>query len=126
MPPYTIADPYPSSPWVGLAYIIGCIALGLVFYGLQSNRPSWYGGVEIFVAIVVFFLAFYPSSIGITEKDTPWFAPYVFRGYGIIAGVYLFVRGMGNIYESLSQKWQSRWDCIFRRWKVSSPPAVPR
>ena len=115
MPPFTVADPYPSSPCVGLAYIVGCIVLGLLFYGLQRKRPGWYGAIEILAALVVFFLAFYPASIGITEKNTPWFAPYVFRGYGMIAGIYLFVRGMGNIYDSLSAKWRAKWDCIFRR-----------
>jgi hypothetical protein len=115
MPPYIIADPYPSSPWVGLAYIVGCILLGVCFYWLQRKHPGWYGISEVVVAVIVIYLAFYPPSVSAVAKDTPWLAHYVFRVYGIIAGIYLFVRGMGNIYESLSEKWPARWDCIFPR-----------
>jgi hypothetical protein len=40
MPPYTLVDPYPSSPILGITYILLCILFGFIFLACDVIIPD--------------------------------------------------------------------------------------
>jgi hypothetical protein len=76
--------------------------------------PTLYGACEIIVAFVVIYLAFKPPyTVLVTEEGYSPIGIEVQHYYGILASIYIFVRGMDNIRAGLPITRRPRWDKIF-------------
>jgi hypothetical protein len=89
--------------------------VGLFFYWLRRNFQRFYGICELIAAGIVFFLTLYPSgfSYSVIGVDAPVISSWLSNFYGILAGVYIFVRGMDNIYHGLDLTRRVKFDCLF-------------
>jgi hypothetical protein len=105
---------YELDPLVATLCFIGLIIIGLFFYWLRRNFQCAYGICELIVALTVFYLVLYPASYAITNGDVLFISMWLGRFYGILIGVYLFVRGMDNVSNG-SSRMRSRFDCIFAK-----------
>jgi hypothetical protein len=94
--------------------IIVTIAIALGFYVLRCRRQLVYGVFEIIVAFAVVYLAYKPPYTFIIAGPASPFGEQLQHYYGIIGGVYLFVRGMDNIGTGLPSGGRARWDRVFR------------
>jgi hypothetical protein len=99
------------------------IVVGLLLYTLRCRAQFWYGVCEIVVAVVVIYLVLRPAY------DFPIFGGYspfgmeLQKSYGILAGLYIFVRGMDNIRNGMPFSWRASWDRVFGGIS-SQPPAA--
>jgi hypothetical protein len=105
----------PLNPLLGFIYFIVVIIGGLCFYWLRRNCQWFYGICEIIAAGFVFYLTLYPSgfSFSVINVDVPVVSRWLSYFYGILAGIYIFVRGMSNIYEGASPRVRAIFDCLF-------------
>lgn len=97
-----------------MVYIAVTIVVALFFYMLRCRRQLWYGVCEIIVAFVVIYLAFKPpyTALALAQGYSP-IGIQVQHYYGLLAGIYIFVRGMDNIRAGLPVTCRTRWDNIF-------------
>jgi hypothetical protein len=98
--------------WV---YIVLMVIFGLFLYVIRCRLQMWYGFLEIIVALVVIYLAF-NSPIDYLETGIGYSPTGVLlqHFYGVLAGLYIFVRGMDNIRSGLSAHLRTQWDAVFR------------
>jgi hypothetical protein len=110
---------YDTPPWYfGTILIVGLIILGFIFFWIRSNYRRIYGLCEIVAAVVVFVLVIYPQTLKLTIiaplPDVPPSLPrWLNIFYGILAGVYVFVRGMDNMFGSYPSAWPGTWRDLF-------------
>jgi hypothetical protein len=91
------------------------VFFGIVMYLIRCRAQLVYGIVEVVAALVVVYLAFRPpySVLVIEQGYSPW-GVQLQHYYGLLAGVYIFVRGMDNIGSALPRQLRVRWDRLFR------------
>jgi hypothetical protein len=100
---------------LGTAYIFLTIIGAIFFYWLRCVQPLVYGLIEIAIACIVICIIFYPPDIYIVIEEPSAYGQVFRRAAGIVAGIYIFVRGMDNIERGLPLRWQSIWHNIFHR-----------
>src|SRR6266446_523992 len=97
-----------------IPYIAATLVAALLLYVLRCRRQIWYGACEIVVAVVVIYLAFNPPhNFMMTNQGYSYVGERLEKFYGILAGIYIFVRGMDNICNGLPVTARARWDRVF-------------
>jgi len=98
-----------------MAYIgvLMTIAAGLFFYRLRCRKRLWYGLVELAVAFVIIYLAFNPPDTVLVEEKVSWLGMNLRMIVGLLAGIYVMVRGLDNIEQGLSLERRVPWDRLF-------------
>jgi hypothetical protein len=101
-----------------LWYVCLLIIAGLGFYWIRCKSQWFYGICELISATIVFYLTVRPpvfsfSPVHGTGMDIPVISPWLSYFFGILAGVYLFVRGMDNIHQDASQRVRHIFDRLF-------------
>jgi hypothetical protein len=96
---------------------VGTIALGFFFYALRIRRRLAYGLLEVLAAVLVIYFVFFPienSYLMIAEADISPIERLLSMSAGMLAGVYILVRGLDNIDQDLPAGWRFVWDRVFR------------
>jgi hypothetical protein len=91
------------------------IAAGVVFYGIRCRKPFWYGCAEALVGIAVIYIVLYPVETNyllIAEASTGSDV-LLSKAVGILAGVYILVRGLDNMSRELPTRWVPWWGRLF-------------
>lgn len=97
-----------------MSYIILSIVGAVLLYRLRRQKQFWYGAFEILVAFVVIYLAIKPPIMALTLDQGYSYLGYQLQQiYAVLAGVYIFVRGMDNIGNDLPDTWKARWNKVF-------------
>jgi uncharacterized membrane protein YfcA len=105
-----LGAPYQSRVPVELAVVLISLVMGNVLYAFRYRWPRVYGTLEIVVALAsalaVAHQLYYPN-----EPLSPYFAPTLIE----LAALYIFVRGMDNIYRSFTPKSrrQQAWEKLY-------------
>jgi hypothetical protein len=92
------------------------IASGIFFYRLRCRKPFIYGCVEISVGIVVIYFTLYPVETNylLLVAGEPGLAQtFLPRLVGILAGIYIIVRGLDNMSRALPSHWAPWWTRLF-------------
>jgi drug/metabolite transporter (DMT)-like permease len=100
------------SVMAALGFLFTVLA-GLVFYRLRCRHQFWYGVLEIVVGIVIIFLTWFPQTTVLIVAEPSFFGYLLSKGTGILAGVYILVRGLDNMERGLPQDRRSTWQRIF-------------
>jgi hypothetical protein len=91
------------------------IAAGIVFYSIRCRKPFWYGCAEALVGIAVIYIVLYPVATNyllISEASTGGDV-LLSKATGILAGVYVLVRGLDNMNRDLPIRWMPWWRHLF-------------
>jgi hypothetical protein len=108
--------PSEISYWIGIAAVLFTIIVGLLLYALRSWQPFYYGVLEVIAALFTVYFSVAPAkqSAGtVCNAHVLWGLGCDFQSsLGILAGIYIFVRGMDNIGRQLPN-WLPHW---MRRW----------
>jgi hypothetical protein len=95
--------------------IVIAIVAGFAFYALRCRQRLCYGVLELMVSLVIFYLTFHPPYINLVV-DKPTFSSWLLsQGVGLLAGVYVMVRGLANIEKGLPPQLRVSWDRVFYR-----------
>jgi hypothetical protein len=89
------------------------ITAGLFFYWLRCQFRFWYGVIEIAVALGVIYMTFVPQTDYLLLGVPPTSHFLFTKGAGILAGIYILVRGMDNMDQDLPPNWRRIWDKAF-------------
>ena len=92
-----------------IGIIIGCFVL----YKLRCSKPFWYGVIEVVVAVATIILTIWPVSVSsgtviIGSRNIFGVVVELQKYLGILAGIYIFVRGMDNMSKELP-RWMRKW-----------------
>jgi hypothetical protein len=113
--PFIIEYDLPSPGKIAIVSILA-IAAALSFYRLRCRHRFVYGACEVIASMLWVFLLLFPRSTMSTDVGhMPFFVPPLYKAYGFLAGIYIFVRGMDNMHCGLtSETGRKRWDRLFR------------
>lgn len=89
------------------------IAAGLFFYWLRCKAQFWYGLCEIVVAVIVIYVTFVPAATVLAADDTSFSGQLMSNAVGILAGIYILVRGMDNMDKDLPPNCRRIWNRLF-------------
>jgi hypothetical protein len=100
---------------MGVFYMVLTIGAGVFFYWMRCRRPLWYGLCEIAVSIGVIYLTFYPGTTYLVMEEQPPLVGSTLEWIvGVLAGIYILVRGLDNLERGLPRAYQSIWNRVFR------------
>lgn len=100
-----------------IAGIIIAVFVALFFFGLRARHQFWYGLIEIIAAVAGMYFVFFPLQTSYLRSVSPGPSmPEIVmaKSVGLLAAIYIFVRGMDNMDKNLPVSWRRRWDRIFR------------
>jgi hypothetical protein len=89
--------------------IVITIVLGIAFYIMRCRWQLIYGIIEILVSLVVIFLTFYPPTTYLVVAEFSWQGWFLSKSVGVLAGIYVMVRGLDNIEKGLSPARKAKW-----------------
>jgi hypothetical protein len=89
--------------------IVITIVLGISFYIMRFRWQLAYGIFEILVSLVVIFLTFYPQTNYLLLAEFSWQGWFLSKGVGVLAGIYVMVRGLDNIEKGLPPARKAKW-----------------
>jgi hypothetical protein len=92
------------------------IAAGVLFYGIRCRKPFWYGCAEALVGISVIFIVLYPVETNyllLAAGEPSGSQVWISKATGILAGVYVLVRGLDNMSRELPPRWVPIWRYLF-------------
>ena len=75
------------------AYVLTTL-LGVCFYVVRCRWQLVYGALEIFAALVIIFVTFYPQTNHLLLAEASWQSWFLRTGVGALAGMYVMVRGL--------------------------------
>jgi hypothetical protein len=113
--------------------MIVAVLAGFVFFGFRCRLRFWYGLAEVMAALIVLYFQFFPVdrhilSAGGAPQPTA-LEELLSMLVGLLAGMYILVRGLDNIDHSLPERWRSAWQRVFygRAAKITTTnnPAEP-
>jgi hypothetical protein len=101
--------PYQNRFTVELLVVLVSLAIGNLLYAFRYRWPALYGTIEIVVALA--------SALAVAHQLytegplSPYFAPTLVE----LAALYIFVRGMDNIYRSFTprSRRQQAWEKLY-------------
>jgi hypothetical protein len=98
---------YANDIAVQIVVVIGTLFMGNVLYAFRCRKPSWYGGVELFFALAT--ALFVANQIYYNLQTVN---PYFVALFSWSAALYVYVRGMDNIYKSFKKgsAWKPKWE----------------
>jgi hypothetical protein len=105
----TTGIPYQGRFTIELLVVLTSLGIGNLLYAFRYRWPALYGTIEIVVALAsVLAIAHQLYS---NEPMSPYFAPTLVE----LAALYIFVRGMDNIYRSFTPKSrrQQAWEKLY-------------
>jgi hypothetical protein len=89
--------------------IVITIFLGIFFYVMRCRWQLAYGVFEVLVSLVVISLTFYPPTTYLVVAEFSWQGWFLSKSVGVLAGIYVMVRGLDNIEKGLPPAWQDKW-----------------
>jgi hypothetical protein len=113
IPEFVVWHPGPAYPFVVFISVACCIGLGLFFYRLRGTRPATYGCVEVAVGVLVLIFTFIPTSHALWVQAPTSVESGATKAIGVMAGIYIIVRGLDNIDRGLPRGWRPHWDRLF-------------
>jgi hypothetical protein len=91
--------------WLGVAGTLGAIVVGLLLFTLRCWQPFYYGALEIIAALFTIYFSIVPAKqaiMTVCNGSVFWGVGCYFQSSLIIlAGIYIFVRGMDNMGRQL-------------------------
>jgi hypothetical protein len=96
-----------------VASLIGCVGAAILLYWLRDRCRLVYGMLEITVGVIgvsILLRPLGPGDIAIITTRTEQL-----KWAAVIAGIYIMIRGMDNVYHGLSAQWRRRWDWVFHK-----------
>jgi multisubunit Na+/H+ antiporter MnhB subunit len=101
---------------VGTFIYFGAMAfmVGALLYGMRLMRRRSYGVLEICAGTVTVVFALFEASQSATANSTLADLLVYSTLLKIAGGLYIIVRGLDNIGESLSEPYKSRWKGYFK------------
>src|SRR5258707_14217404 len=97
--------------------IAATILVGLCFFSLRCRAPFWYGMFEVLVSMAVIWFVFFPVSTSYLRLIAPGPGPFetaFANSVGLLAGIYILVRGLDNMDRDLPSLWRPLSDKLFR------------
>jgi hypothetical protein len=76
-----------------------------------------YGLIEIIVSIAVISFVFFPVTSSNLRPIAPGLSALeiaLANSVGLLAGIYVLVRGLDNVDRGLPERWRPVWDKVFR------------
>jgi hypothetical protein len=101
-----------------LIIFFASIAAGLVFYSIRCRKPFWYGTAEAVVGLAVIYIVLYPvetNDLLLVAGEPGLKEVWLSKAIGLLAGVYVMVRGLDNMSRDLPPPWMPWWDRLFPR-----------
>jgi hypothetical protein len=102
---------------LAIALPIAAVAASLFLYRLRGIHPFWYGFIEIAVGLIVLIFTFVPTTHYLASDSQTFFEWGVTKLIGVMAGVYIIIRGLDNMDRDLPASWRPVWDRIFPKQK---------
>ncbi len=99
-----------------LIIFFAAVAAGFVFYRFRCRKPFWYGCAEALVGIAVIYIVLYPVETNylLLEAGEPGASEvWLSKATGILAGIYVLVRGLDNMSRELPPRWVPSWKRLF-------------
>lgn len=100
-----------------LGAVVGTVIVGLLLYSWRSRSRFWYGVAEVIAALFVVVLTMNPEwhsyTVLTTDDIPPAMGSWLSWVFGQLAGLYVFVRGMDNIGNGLSEAQRAPWRRLF-------------
>ena len=101
-----------SIPLIAIA-----VALSVGLYRLRGIQPFWYGCIEIGVGLVVLIFTFVPTTHYLAFDGQTFLELGAAKLIGVMAGIYIIVRGLDNVDRGLPPRWRHHWDRAFPKQK---------
>jgi hypothetical protein len=101
---------------MNLIMLFVAIAAGVVFYSVRCRKPFWYGCAEALVGIAVICIVLYPVETNylLLEAGEPSGTEvWISKATGVLAGIYVLVRGLDNMSRDLPPRWVPWWRRFF-------------
>jgi hypothetical protein len=119
--------PVEVSHWLGIVAVLFTIVVGLLLYAIRSWKPLYYGMLEVIASLFTVYFGVVPAKqpgvATVCNGGVLWGLGCDFQSSLIIlAGIYIFVRGMDNMGRQLPN-WLPHW---MRRWIFQREPSVTR
>jgi hypothetical protein len=92
--------------------LVAALAVAVAAYWLRCRYRFWYGVLEIAAGLAVVFLTIYPETNYFLLDTKPFIGQMLRAGVGVLAGIYIIVRGFDNLDADLPVTWRGAWD----RW----------
>ena len=89
--------------------IVITIVLGIAFYIMRCRWQLGYGVFEVLVSLVVISLTFYPQTNYLLLAEFSWQGWFLSKSVGVLAGIYVMVRGLDNVEKGLPLVRQAKW-----------------
>jgi hypothetical protein len=92
------------------------VAAAFVFYSVRCRKPFWYGAAEALVGLAVIYIVLYPVETNylLLAAGEPGLSEvWLSKATGILAGVYVLVRGLDNMSRALPRRWAPWWNRLF-------------
>jgi hypothetical protein len=102
---------------LAIALPVAAVAASLFLYRLRGIHPFWYGCIEIVVGLVVLIFTFVPTTHYLAVDRQTFFEWGATKLIGVMAGIYIIVRGLDNLDRDLPPSWRPIWDRIFPKQK---------
>jgi hypothetical protein len=92
---------------------VGVSAAGLFAYFLRCRSLFWFGIGEIAVSFALVALIVQPPISALLVEEPSWWAFPLSKGVAIVLAVYVMVRGLDNVEQSLRPVARAIWRRIF-------------
>jgi hypothetical protein len=114
---------------LAIALPIAAVAASLFLYRLRGIHPFWYGFIEIAVGLIVLIFTFVPTTHYLASDSQTFFERGVTKLIGVMAGVYIIIRGLDNAAIAstccfMLRSFSSATTIVLMR--ISSVPAISR
>lgn len=86
-------------------------------YRLRGIQPFWYGCIEIGVGLTVLIFTFVPTTHYLAFDRQTFLELSATKLIGVMAGIYIIVRGLDNVDRGLPLSWRPHWDRAFPKQK---------
>jgi hypothetical protein len=113
VPMFVSWQPGPWHPYDDIAVVIAAVLVSGFFYWLRGSEPFVYGCFEIVVGVAVLSFVFVPPSHALLITAPTAVESYLARTVGLMAGIYIIVRGLDNMDRDLPPSWRPLWDRLF-------------
>jgi hypothetical protein len=101
---------------MNVVIFIGAIVTSIFFYRLRCRRPFRYGLAELLVGVAVIYFTLWPVETNyllLVQGEPGLGETFLVKSVGVLAGIYVLVRGLDNMSRALPSSWEPWWKRLF-------------
>jgi hypothetical protein len=96
---------------------IAAIVASVSLYWLRCRKPFLYGIGELFLGLIVIYVVLFPTETNyllLAKGEPGWRETWLPKSAGVLAGIYVLVRGLDNMSRELPSSWVPWWKRLFK------------